>query len=71
MTRWNFIYKNINKNILTKSQLQKNRSGHGSCSIKKGVLKNFAKFTRKHLCRSLLFNKAIGLRSATLLKKRL
>ena len=24
----------------------------------KGVLKNFAKFTRKHLCQSLFFNKA-------------
>ena len=38
---------------------------------KKGVLRNFAKFTRKHLCKSLLFNKVAGLRPATLLKKRL
>ena len=30
-----------------------------SCSIKKSVLKNFAKFTGKHLCRSLFFNKAL------------
>ena len=29
---------------------------------KKGVLKNFAKFTGKHLCQSLFFNKVAGLR---------
>ena len=28
------------------------RSGHRSYSIKKGVLKSFAKFTGKHLCQS-------------------
>ena len=28
---------------------------------KKGVLKNFAKFTGKHLCQSLFFNKVAGL----------
>ena len=26
---------------------------------KKGVLKNFAKFTEKHLCQSLFFNKGV------------
>ena len=36
----------------------------------KGVLRNFAKFTRKDLCQRL-FNKVAGLRPATLLKKRL
>ena len=30
---------------------------------------NFAKFTGKHLCWSIFFNKVAGLRSATLLKK--
>ena len=35
------------------------------------VLKNFANFTRKQLCWSLLFNKVAGLRLATSLKKRL
>ena len=34
----------------------------------KRVLKNYEKFTGKHLCQSLFFNK--GLRPATLLKKR-
>ena len=35
----------------------------------KDVLRNFAKFIRKHLCQSLFFNKAAGLRSLTFLKK--
>ena len=30
--------------------------------IKKGVLKNFAKFTEKHLCLHLFFNKVADLR---------
>ena len=30
--------------------------------INKSVLSNFAKFTRKHLCHSLFFNKVAGLR---------
>ena len=41
------------------------------CSVKKGVLKYSAKFTEKHLCRSLIFNEVAGLRLATLLTKRL
>ena len=47
------------------------RSSHQSCSIIKGVLRNFVKFTGKHLCQSLFFNKVAGVRPATLLKKRL
>ena len=47
------------------------RSRHRRCSIKKGVLGNFAKFTGKHLCQRLFFNKVTGLRPATLLKKSL
>ena len=38
---------------------------------KKGVLKNFTKFTEKHLCQSLFLNKDAALRPVTLLKKRL
>ena len=37
------------------------RSSHREVNCKKGILKNFAKFTGKHLCWSL-FNKVIGLR---------
>ena len=46
-------------------------NSHQSCSIIKGVLRNFVKFTGKHLCQSLFFNKVAGLNPATLLKKRL
>ena len=38
---------------------------------KKGVLWSFTKFTGKHLCQSHFFNKVTGLRSTTLLKKKL
>ena len=38
---------------------------------RKGALRNFSKFTGKHLCQSLYFNKVSGLRAETLLKKRL
>ena len=48
-----------------------NRSNHQRCSMTKGVLKNFTKFTGKRPCQSLFFNKVAGLRHATLLKKRL
>ena len=37
------------------------RSSHRSCSLKRGVLRDFAKLTEKHLCQSLLFNKVAGL----------
>ena len=37
------------------------RSSHQRCSMKKGVLRNFTKFTGKHLCQSLFFNKVTGL----------
>ena len=36
------------------------RSSHQRCSLKKGVLRNFTKFTGKHLCQSLFFNKVAG-----------
>ena len=41
-----------------------------SCSVKKAFLRNFPKFTGKHLCQSLLFNKVASLKPAALLKKR-
>ena len=40
------------------------------CSVRKGVLRNFAKFTGKYLCQGLFCNDIAGLRPATLLKKR-
>ena len=33
------------------------RSSHLRCSVKIGVLKNFVRFTGKHLCQNLFFNK--------------
>ena len=36
----------------------------------RGAFENFAKLTGKRLCQSLFFNKVVGLRPATLLKKR-
>ena len=41
------------------------------CSVKQVFLKKFLKFTGKHLCQSLFFNKVASLRAATLSKKRL
>ena len=43
----------------------KNRSSRPVVFCKKGVLRNFTKFTGKHLCQSLFFNKV------SFLKKRL
>ena len=47
------------------------RSSHQRCSVRQGVLRNFTKFTGKHLCQSLFFNKVAGVRPAFLLKKKL
>ena len=47
----------------------KQRSRYRRCSVRKGVFRNFAKLTGKHLCQSL-FSKTF-FRPATLLKKRL
>ena len=37
------------------------RSSRPLVFCKKGVLRNFTKFTGKHLCQSLFFNKVAGL----------
>ena len=44
------------------------RSSRTDVFCEKGVLRNFTKFTGKHLFQSLFFNKVAGLRPATLLK---
>ena len=46
------------------------RSSRPGVFCKKGAVKNFTKFTVKHPCQSLFFNKVSGFRPATLLKKR-
>ena len=47
------------------------RSSRPEVFCKKDFLKNFTKFTGKHLCQSLFFYKVAGLMAATLLKTRL
>ena len=47
------------------------RSSRPQVFCKKGILKNFTKFTGKHLWQSLFFDKVAGLRTATLFKERL
>ena len=54
------VYKNGNDKYFKTAQIR-NRSSHWRCSVRKGVLRNFAKFTGKHLCQSLFFNKVSGL----------
>ena len=51
------------------SNCLKNRRSYQRCSTKKGVLKNFAKFTGKDLCQSLFLNKEAGLRQTLLTKE--
>ena len=47
---------------LTSKLTKKYRSSLPEMFCKKGIPKNFTKFTGKHLCRSLFFNKVAGLR---------
>ena len=47
------------------------KSSHQRCSMQKGVLRNFTKFTGKHLCQSPFFNKVASLKPAISLKMRL
>ena len=46
------------------------RSSRPEVFCKKGVLRNFLKFTGKHLCQSLFFNKVAGLRLKNILSYR-
>ena len=38
------------------------RNSHWRYSVKKGILRNFAKFIGKHLCRVFFYNKVAGLK---------
>ena len=67
-TRTNTVIVVINHKKWTfplKVSLQNVKSSHRRCSLQKGILRNFAKLTGKHLCQSLFFNKV-----AILLKKK-
>ena len=51
--------------------MSEDRSSRPEVFRKIGVLRNFTKFTGKHLCQIHFFNKVARLRLVTLLKKRL
>ena len=59
---------NLKDKKLFSDQMHRNRfdpihrSSHWRCSVRKGFLRNLAKFTGKHLCQSLYFNKVAGLK---------
>ena len=65
--RFEQIYKTSLQNQ-TKRGTTKGRS-HQEVFCEKGVLESFTKFTGKHLCWSLFFNKVAGLRPESLLKR--
>ena len=58
----NILYKFQQTSVQTEAVVRR-------CSVTKVVLRNFAKFTGKHLC--IFFNKVAGLRPASLLKNTL
>ena len=58
----------VNRSLLLSSKIPVTRS-RADIFCKKGVPKNFAKFTGKHLSKNLFFNK-VELEPTTLLKKR-
>ena len=68
---WSAVADGLADKFLETNEFPYVRSTHWRCSVKKGVFRNFAKFTRKHLCWSLFLNKVSGLRPTTLLKERL
>ena len=53
------------------AKLHHNENHPPEMFCKKGVLGNFAKFTKKHVCQSLFFINVVGLKPGILLKKRL
>ena len=62
-------YASLNNTNWRKYQKQPLQKQPPEMFCKKGVLRNFSKFTRKHLCQRLFFNKVPIVRHATLLTK--
>ena len=58
-------------NKVSQDLASKSKRRYQRCFMKKGVFRNLPKFTGKHLCQSLFFNKVAGLRPAIIFKKRL
>ena len=55
---YTYIYKIFRTGVNKKIKIS--GSSHRRCSERKSVHRNFAKFTGKHLCQSLFFNKFAG-----------
>ena len=55
--------------LIYESKVIMYRSRYPEVFCKKGVLRNFIKFTRKHPCRSNYFNKVVSLHPVPLLKR--
>ena len=53
-------YNNTSGGLLLNSKRSEKEAVAQTCSVKKVFLRNFAKFTGKHLCQSLFFNKVAG-----------
>ena len=66
-----WINKSVGTNNMINVYFNPSRSSRPEVFCKNGVLRNFTKLTGKHLRQSLRFNKVVGLRPATLLKRRL
>ena len=56
----NLILQNLLKTLLLIFGSSMTRSSRPEVFCEKGVLRNFSKFTGKHLCQSLFFNKVAG-----------
>ena len=50
----------MNKQINKLINHSTDKSSHRKCSIKEDVFENSEKFTEKHLCQSIFFNKVPG-----------
>ena len=59
LTHFRFILLFIQWNLYI-ARTSQCRSSHGGRSGRKGVLRNFPKFTGKHLCQNFIFNKVAG-----------
>ena len=77
MTKQWIDYNSLNNYLISINLLSEfvfrafNRSSHQRCSVKKGALRKFTKFTGKNLCQCLFFNKVAGLspRACNFIKK--
>ena len=73
-TQWNYLWIMLfNQKVIFSIKKNSVTSSPPEVFCQKDVLRNFAKFTGKHLCQSLFFNKVAGCRPqpATLFKKSL